>query len=60
VPSETKVVTVLGPTYRSLERQVEDALRGVAPEQIITISYAVSRIFGVSLQHHALIVLRRD
>jgi hypothetical protein len=60
MPNEMKVITVLGSTYRSLEQKVEEALRGVAPEQIITISYAVSRIFGISLQHHALIVLRRD
>ena len=31
----------------------------VAPEQIITVSYAVSRILGIALQHHALILLRR-
>jgi len=60
VPGKTKVITVLGSTYGSLERQIEEALEGVEPEQLITISYAVSRIFGVSLQHHALIVLRHD
>jgi hypothetical protein len=34
VPDETKVITVLGTTYKDLQREVEDALRGVAPEQI--------------------------
>lgn len=58
--NETKVITVLGSTYKELERDVAEALRGVAPEQIITVSYAVSRIFGIWLQHHALIVLRRE
>ena len=57
---ETEVITVLGTTYQGLQREVQDALRGVAPERIITVSYAVSRILGVWLQHHALIVLRRD
>jgi hypothetical protein len=60
MPDETKVITILGGTYKDLQREIEDALRGVAPDQIITVSYAVSRIFGVWLQHHALIVLRRD
>jgi hypothetical protein len=54
------VITVLGWSYRSLEREVEAALSGVAPERIITVSYAVSRILGVALQHHALIILRSD
>ena len=54
---ETEVITVLGTTHKSLEREVQDALQGVAPERIITVSYAVSSIFGVWLQHHALIVL---
>ena len=57
---ETIVITVLGTTYRSLEREIQKALQGVAPERIITVSYAVSRIFGIALQHHALIILRRN
>ena len=60
MPDDTKVITILGGTYKDLQREVEDALRGVAPDQIITVSYAVSRIFAVWLQHHAMIVLRRD
>jgi hypothetical protein len=57
---ETKVITVFGTTYNSLQREVEDALRGVAPERIVAISYTVSRILGLWLQHHALVVLRRE
>ena len=57
---ETKVMTVLGTTSKNLEREIEHALRGVTPERVITISYSVSRILGLWLQHHALIVLRRD
>ncbi len=56
--SEPKVIAILAPTTASLERDVAKALRDVEPERIISISYAVSRIFAVSLQHHALIVLR--
>jgi hypothetical protein len=56
---ETKVITVLGTTYNHLEREIEEALRGVAPDRIIAISYTVSRVLGLWLQHHALIVLRR-
>jgi hypothetical protein len=60
VADQTKVITVLGWSYRNLEREIETALRDVPPEQNITISYAVSRILGIALQHHALIVLRSD
>ena len=58
--NETRVITVLGWSYRSLEREVEAALSGVSPQQIVTVSYAVSRILGLALQHHALIILRSD
>jgi hypothetical protein len=57
---DPKVIGILAPTTARLERDVAEALRGVAPERVITISYAVSRILGVALQHHALIVLRGD
>jgi hypothetical protein len=60
VANQTRVITVLGWSYRSLEREVDAALSGVAPERIVTVSYAVSRILGVALQHHALIILRSD
>ena len=60
VTHEPKVIGILAPTSARLERDVAQALRDVAPERIITISYAVSRIFGFALQHHALIVLRGD
>jgi hypothetical protein len=43
-------------TYQGPQREIQDALRCVAPERIITVPYAVSRILGVWLQHHALIV----
>jgi hypothetical protein len=59
VGDQMQVITVLGWSYRSLRREVEAALRGVAPEQVVAVSYAVSRILGLALQHHALIVLRR-
>jgi hypothetical protein len=60
VAREPKVIVILAPTSAKLEIDVAEALRDVPSEQIITISYAVSRIFGVWLQHHALIVLRGD
>lgn len=60
VAPEPKVIGILAPTYARLEREVAKALRDVAPERVITISYAVSRILGVALQHHVLIVLRSD
>jgi len=50
----------LASTYGSLERQVVKALRDIPSERVITISYAVSRLFTIFLQHHALIVLRAD
>jgi hypothetical protein len=55
-----RAVGVLGTTYKTLEREVERALAGVAPERIVSISYPTSRIFTVWLQHHALIVFRDD
>ncbi len=55
----TTAITCLAGTGRELERQVEAALRDVSPEQIVSVSYAVSRVFGMALQHHALIVLTR-
>jgi hypothetical protein len=60
VAREPKVIGILAPTSAKLEIDVAEALRDVPSERIITISYAVSRIFGVWLQHHALIVLRGD
>jgi hypothetical protein len=53
------MVIVAGTAHR-LARDVTEALTDVAPERIITIQYRVSRILGMSLQHHALIVLRAD
>jgi hypothetical protein len=49
---------ILAPTTARLERDVAKALTNIASERIVAISYAVSRIFGVVLQHHALIVSR--
>jgi hypothetical protein len=45
---------------RRLERESKRPLRGVAPERIVTVSFAVSRIFGVGLSITHRIVLRRD
>jgi hypothetical protein len=60
VARDPKVIGILAPTSAKLEIDVAEALRDVPPEEVIAISYAVSRIFGVWLQHHALIVLRGD
>lgn len=49
---------VLATTYRDLEREMDRALAGISPEQIVSISYSTSRIFALWLQHHALIVFR--
>ena len=56
----TSIITVLAGTGRMLERRIEEALRDVPPERIVGVSYAVSRVLGITLQHHALIVLRCD
>ena len=55
-----RAVGVLGGTYKTFEREMERALTGVVPERIVSISYSTSRIFGMWLQHHALIVIRED
>jgi hypothetical protein len=60
MPGDTKVIAILAPTSARLERDVASALRDVASERIISISYTVSRILGVWLQHHALIVVRGE
>jgi len=60
VASETKVIAILAPTSSRLERDLASALRDLAPERIISISYTVSRILGIWLQHHALIVVRGE
>ena len=53
-----RTVGVLGTTYKDLEREMERALDGIAPERIVSISYSTSRLFALWLQHHALIVFR--
>ena len=53
-----KAIGVLGSTYGSFEREVENALTGIPAEPIVSISYSTSRILSVWLQHHALIVVR--
>jgi hypothetical protein len=60
VAADTKVIAILAPTSARLERDVANVLRDVAPDRIISISYTVSRILGVWLQHHALIVVRGE
>jgi hypothetical protein len=40
--------------YQGLQREVQDALRRVAPERIITVPYAVSRILPAVLRGHAI------
>ena len=56
--SRPVVKGILASSYTQLQDEVASALEGVSPERIICIEYAVSRLFGVFLQHHALIVLR--
>ena len=51
---------VLATTYKDLERETERALAGIAAERIVSVSYSTSRILGLWLQHHALIVFRED
>lgn len=53
-----RAIGVLGGTYRSFEREMEQALSGVPAERIVSVSYSTSRIFTIWLQHHALIVIR--
>jgi len=60
VNSQPIVKGILASSYGRLQQEVASALDGVEPERIICIEYAVSRLFGVLLQHHALIVLRAD
>jgi hypothetical protein len=60
VAADTKVIAILAPTSARLERDVANVLGDVAPDRIISISYTVSRILGVWLQHHALIVVRGE
>lgn len=55
-----RAVGVLATTHKDLEREMERALAGIAPERIVSISYSTSRIFALWLQHHALIVFRDD
>jgi hypothetical protein len=54
--SALRVVGVMGSTYVQLEQEIAKALHGVQPEQVVSISYSTSRILGLWLQHHALIV----
>lgn len=54
-----RAITCLGGTGKALEHAVEESLRDIPSEQIISVSYAVSRLLGITLQHHALIVLKR-
>jgi hypothetical protein len=37
---------------------IERALADVPTERIVSISYSTTRILGIWLQHHALIVIR--
>jgi hypothetical protein len=58
--AEPRVIVIVAGTANRLMSDVTEALRDTAPERIITIQYRVSRILGISLQHHALIVLRAE
>ena len=58
--AEPRVIVIVAGTANRLVSDVTEALRDTAPERIITIQYRVSRILGISLQHHALIVLRAE
>ena len=55
---EIKAVSLLAGTGHRLAQQVEEALQDVPAENVITVSYAVSRVFGITLQHHALVVVK--
>jgi hypothetical protein len=58
--AEPRVIVIVAGTANSLASDVTEALTNIAPERIVTIQYRVSRILGLSLQHHALIVLRAE
>lgn len=53
-----QVIGIVTGTTRSLQREVANALEGVAPEEVVSISYSTTRLLTIWLQHHALIVLR--
>ncbi len=55
-----RVLVMVAGTAHGLAKDVTKALTDVSPERIITIQYRVSRILGLTLQHHALIVLRPE
>jgi hypothetical protein len=55
---EVKAVGVLTTTYDILLEGVEQALANVPDERIVSISYSTTRILGIWLRHHALIVIR--
>lgn len=55
---QLKTIGILASTYRSFERQVDQTLRDVPADRVISISYSTSRLFTIFLQHHALIVIR--
>jgi len=55
-----RVASVLGATYKTFERELEQVLDGVPADRIVSISYSTSRIFAIWLQHHALVVIRED
>lgn len=54
------VVALLAATETRMQRKVASTLEGVSPDQIVAVSYSVSRLLGMASQHHALIILRRD
>jgi hypothetical protein len=58
--AEPRVLVIVAGTAHGLVKDVTKALTDVSPERIITIQYRVSRILGLTLQHHALIVLRPE
>lgn len=53
-----KALGVFSATYDTLLEEVEHALGGVPDERIVSISYDATRILGLFLRHHALIVIR--
>jgi hypothetical protein len=53
-----RVIGVTAGTTGALEREVALALRDVPPEHVRSISYSATRLLGIWLQHHELIVLR--
>lgn len=54
------MVALLAATETRMQRKVASTLEGVSPDQIVAVSYSVSRLLGVASQHHALIIIRRD